>query len=942
MLRLPLLTLTLTFLCRAAALTPSADGWTAVRGSSQVDRSVTRSGKPSLRVEPGTGGTEARVRSTSVTLIPGRHYELKAWIKTLGMEVRDTGRTPIATGASVAMSSMPFDVHSDSLAGTQDWQEVRLKFVATRSKDQIEIRAAEGGQFKGKFWVDGVSLDESSSQGSWPISDAVDTFGPAYRYPKGGWIYLHIEGKPYERGFQHGYLLAREIEGYVDRCASELDPKSKRAAWDNGRAAADALFLRGFDEEIREEMKGIADGAAAAKAKYEGRTLDLRDITAANTITELGLLPVAGRVTPTGLEGLHLTLPDYFDRKRDAGIGDRCSAFAATGKATRDGRMVIAHLTMWPLTLAEQTNIMLDIKPEQGHRILMQSYPGGIQSGTDWYQNDAGVVLTETTIRQSPFNRNGTPVAFRARKAIQYGSNIDLVVQHLSERNNGLYTNEWLIADGKNDEIAMFELGTYKTRLFRSSKDEWFGGTEGFYWGCNNAKDLQVRTEYTPDPKQAPQDIPFVSGARDRKWLELYDTDKGQIDESFAFLAMRTAPLVSSSTFDAKVTTGEMATRTMLWAVLGKPNQREWTPSPRQKEQYPGNEGIHSSGYRLFTAEEGESLRSSIASREQARRARKADEPAAAPKAAWKKIEPERLWQGWIMPATDADRWLSSAGAVYHALLGADDFPKEMETWRIRYRAATRTIDWPLRQTSFELRSSNWFEAARAKGVFLLDALRLKMGDEKFLRLMRDFYAAHTTRTASTGQFIAEADKVNGAPLGEFFAEWLDQTGLPGAAQGASFAPQNIAGRLHNALIVYGTSLDAGANRHAAELLQSELLNWYESAAAIRKDFELSAEDARRHSLIFVGRPESNSALRAFRGKMPVNFDGAAFTAGGKTYASENYGVMLAAEHPDNPELLVVVFSGNSALQTVRMAGASPHEYAWQVYRGAKAVDSGF
>ena len=71
---------------------------------------------------------------------------------------------------------------------------------------------------------------------------------------------------------------------------------------------------------------------------------------------------------------------------------------------------------------------MLDIKPTTGHRVLMQSYPGGIESGTDWYQNDAGIVLTETTINQSPFNMNGTPIAYRARKAIQYGDNIDKVV----------------------------------------------------------------------------------------------------------------------------------------------------------------------------------------------------------------------------------------------------------------------------------------------------------------------------------------------------------------------------------------------------------------------------------------------------------------------------------------------------------------------------------
>src|SRR5258706_8001432 len=150
-------------------------------------------------------------------------------------------------------------------------------------------------------------------------------------------------------------------------------------------------------------MKGIADGEAAAGEKWAGRPVDLVDIVTANTITELGELRSAMPMTPSGLEGLNLIRPRY-DPTKDVQINERCSAFAATGKATRDGKMVIGHLTMWPLTLAEQTNVMLDIKPDTGHRLLMQSYPGGIESGTDWYQNDAGVVLTETTIRQSPFN----------------------------------------------------------------------------------------------------------------------------------------------------------------------------------------------------------------------------------------------------------------------------------------------------------------------------------------------------------------------------------------------------------------------------------------------------------------------------------------------------------------------------------------------------------
>src|SRR6202007_2375560 len=174
-----------------------------------------------------------------------------------------------------------------------------------------------------------------------------------------------------------------------------------------------------------------------------------------------------------GIEGTHFDLPTYAHPDSEPGDNkdkpnDHCSAFAATGPATKDGHMVIGHVTWWPQTLAEQTNVMLDIKPDTGHRVLMQSYPGGIESGTDWYQNDAGIVLSETTINQSLFNVNGTPVAFRARHAIQYGDSIDKVVEILSTKNNGLYTNEWLLGDAKTNEGALFELGTYKSRLYRT------------------------------------------------------------------------------------------------------------------------------------------------------------------------------------------------------------------------------------------------------------------------------------------------------------------------------------------------------------------------------------------------------------------------------------------------------------------------------------------
>ena len=346
-------------------------------------------------------------------------------MRTEDLAVSDLDRSPIASGATLTMASMPFDVHTASVGGTQPWTHVSMKFVASASQDQVLLTVGNGGSFCGKAWFEGIRLDEISSDDEWPVADAVQTYGPAYRYPAAGWIYLHIEGKPYERGYQHGHLMAREIPEYLERCAAVLGDKEH---WKDYRTSANALFLRGFDQEILEEMRGIADGASDAGARWQDRRIDLVDIVVANVTVELGELASAVDTTATGLEGLDLDKPPYANGKRDS-VTDHCSAFAATGPATRDGKMVIGHVTWWPLTLAEQTNVMLDIKPASGHRILMQSYPGGIESGTDWYQNDAGVVLTETTIEQTPFNIQGTPVAFRARTAIQYGGNIDEVVQ---------------------------------------------------------------------------------------------------------------------------------------------------------------------------------------------------------------------------------------------------------------------------------------------------------------------------------------------------------------------------------------------------------------------------------------------------------------------------------------------------------------------------------
>src|SRR6516164_6658759 len=79
----------------------------------------------------------------------------------------------------------------------------------------------------------------------------------AHRHEKHGWVYLHIEGEPRERGFQHGYLLSREI-------AESL--RARRALWqyESGMdwkwlvQKSTALFAGKVDPECLAEIDGIA------------------------------------------------------------------------------------------------------------------------------------------------------------------------------------------------------------------------------------------------------------------------------------------------------------------------------------------------------------------------------------------------------------------------------------------------------------------------------------------------------------------------------------------------------------------------------------------------------------------------------------------------------------------------------------------------------------
>jgi hypothetical protein len=323
-------------------------------------------------------------------------------------------------------------------------------------------------------------------------------------YEKNGWIYLHIEGKPFERGFQHGYTLAKEI--YDGIRATETTWHYKTAlGWDWLVETTGKIYTPKTDKEILEEIDGIAEGVNAA-----GYSTSRDELVAYNAAVELRRYWL-----PTKIDSLKLNLPE---EKKEA-----CSSFIATGSMTADGGIVLGHNTMGgyyePLC-----RLIIDIVPEKGHRIFMQSCAGYVHSYTDFFITDAGLVGSETTIGGFyPFDPKDTPEFSRMRQATQYASSIDEWCEIMKKNNNGAYANAWLLGDINTNEIARLELGLRHV-AFEKKKD-------GYFTGSNIAEDLKILRFET---RSSELDIKESSVARRVRWKQLMKQYAGKIDIELA------------------------------------------------------------------------------------------------------------------------------------------------------------------------------------------------------------------------------------------------------------------------------------------------------------------------------------------------------------------------------------------------------------------------
>ena len=316
------------------------------------------------------------------------------------------------------------------------------------------------------------------------------------RYTENGWIRVNVKGSPTEIGRAHGELLAKEIDDCL-RNAAFVSMNSYGYKFDRLAAVFFDVFSPRVKDGYPELMEEIEAIAKASKN-------DVKSLFLWNCWYSVGYVMGSMHDIVKADPELNSKYGDMFPESSAGGAGegggavDRCTGFIAVGDWTEDGKIVCGHNTFDNFIDAQYCNIMMCVKPKKGNSFLMQTSPGQVCSGTDYYVTSNGFIVTETTIGGFSVYRLGDPIFARIRTAVQHSNSIDDYIEKLKHNNGGDYANSWLIGDTNANEICRIELGLDYVNVERK-KNGYFIGFNAPYDGrirnleCNNTGFYDIR-----------------------------------------------------------------------------------------------------------------------------------------------------------------------------------------------------------------------------------------------------------------------------------------------------------------------------------------------------------------------------------------------------------------------------------------------------------------
>lgn len=269
------------------------------------------------------------------------------------------------------------------------------------------------------------------------------TYGQASLEQRNGLLILHLEGTPYEMGYEHGILLKDKLP-IIQKLAIEqlndflvqnyqVSPQLIKTINNQkllfniisylGRVSVYYTIVRKMEkkmpQEYIDELHGIADGSG----------IDYVDLFGGN----------AG-----------LDLLDNF----------QCSTFVASGKATKDGKLIHARNVDWgdPRVINVYPTLIF-YHPKNGIPFASLGAPGAVSALTA--MNEQRITINADYACSIKRTLEATPAGIILRKAIQYAKNLNEAEKIIREMPKTIGLNVF-ITDGKTKEVREIECSPTK------------------------------------------------------------------------------------------------------------------------------------------------------------------------------------------------------------------------------------------------------------------------------------------------------------------------------------------------------------------------------------------------------------------------------------------------------------------------------------------------
>jgi hypothetical protein len=332
-------------------------------------------------------------------------------------------------------------------------------------------------------------------------------FEQAFMEKKAGLYILHIEGTPYEVGYQHGALLRDEINKGSVRFYADVINGGKKEPFSLKiwllRKYLDwkvyVPFRKHQPENILAELKGISDGSGVPfdiifKANHHaGLTMMMTPEFAKKNVEALEKL------------GIHV---------------GACSSFSAVGKASAGGKTIVGRNTDYPGTaLWPKYQTLLFVRPSDGFAHVKIGTAGLILWNPA--MNTEGIVVCPHNMVYDDISADGWSIPAFSDEIIRKAASLK-EAEKIFEDNPRAVSAGYLIASGREKDALAAELSTGKVSIRRMEKDRIVMTNMAI---LDEKRKIDITINYN-----VIEHIP----ARYRRLMQLIDENYGNIDPKLA------------------------------------------------------------------------------------------------------------------------------------------------------------------------------------------------------------------------------------------------------------------------------------------------------------------------------------------------------------------------------------------------------------------------